>query len=151
VIAGALVVVPVFYALIPDPSYLGTARWPAPAAIVWKGIALLVAHGISSLHPTQQAGLLIGGLVGILLPIAEMLAPRHKAYIPSAIGLGIAFTIPGLYCVSMFVGAVIAWWLARTRPRLADDYMVNVASGLIAGESLMGVLIALLTIKGWLQ
>jgi uncharacterized oligopeptide transporter (OPT) family protein len=33
---------------------------------------------------------------------------------------------------------------------MADEYTVPVASGVIAGESLMGVLIAILVVKGWL-
>ena len=39
VLAGSVVVVPAFFMLIPDPSLLGTERWPAPAALVWRGVA----------------------------------------------------------------------------------------------------------------
>ena len=150
VMAGGLVVVPVFFTLIPDPALLGTARWPAPAAIVWKGVAMLVAHGIGALHPTARIGLAVGAILGIVLPVLEMQFPKHKAYIPSATGVGIAFTIPGFYCVSMFLGGLFALWFRAVRPKLAEEYVVPVSSGIIAGESLMGVLIALLTVKGWL-
>jgi putative OPT family oligopeptide transporter len=150
VLAGGLVTVPIFFALIPDASLLGTTRWPAPAAIVWKAVAMLVAHGFGALHPTAQVGLIVGAVLGILLPILEIAFPTYKAYIPSATGVGLAFTIPGLYCISMFLGGLFAMCFRKMRPGLAEEYTIPVASGLIAGETLMGALVALLSVKGWL-
>jgi putative OPT family oligopeptide transporter len=150
VLAGSVVVVPAFFMLIPDPSLLGTERWPAPAALVWRGVAELLSNGVGALHPTARIGLVAGAVIGIVLPVLELKFPRRAAYIPSATGLGIAFTIPGFNCVSFFVGALLARWFAKVRPELAEEYTVPVASGVIAGESLMGVLIAILVVKGWL-
>jgi uncharacterized oligopeptide transporter (OPT) family protein len=48
----------------------------------------------------------------------------------------------------MFLGACLALILERTKPKLAADYVVPVSSGIIAGESLMGVGIALLAVAG---
>jgi uncharacterized oligopeptide transporter (OPT) family protein len=42
----------------------------------------------------------------------------------------------------MFVGALVAWRLQKARPETAERYVVPVSSGLIAGESLMGVAVA---------
>jgi uncharacterized oligopeptide transporter (OPT) family protein len=39
---------------------------------------------------------------------------------------------------------LVAWLVARTSPKTADTYTVLVSSGLIAGESLMGVVIILM-------
>jgi OPT family oligopeptide transporter len=146
VIAGSLVVVPVFFLLVPNASVLGTEQWPAPAAQVWRGVAELLSKGVGSLHPTARIGLLVGGLIGIALPLLEMAFPRHKKYIPAATGLGIAFTINGYNAIMMFLGALAALLLSRSRPRVHEEYTVPVASGIIAGESLMGVLIALLVV-----
>lgn len=151
VLAGGLVVVPVFFVLIPDASFLGTARWPAPGAIVWKGVAELVTHGFGALDPTARVGFAIGAAVGIVLPLLEAAFPNYRRYIPSATGIGVAFTIPAFACMSMCIGAIAADWFRKTRPKLAEEFTVPVASGLIVGESLMGVLIALLIIKGWLS
>ena len=148
VIAGGLIMVPAYFILVPDASVLGTEKWPAPAALVWKGVAELLAKGPGALHPTARLGLLVGALVGILLPLLEMWFPRFKKYIPSATGLGLAFTINGFNSVSMFIGALLAMAFRHLRPKLADEYIIPVSSGIIAGESLMGVLIALLTVKG---
>jgi OPT family oligopeptide transporter len=151
VLAGAVVVVPVFFLLVPDASVLGTDKWPAPAAQVWRGVAELLAKGVSALHPTARIGLLIGALVGIILPLLEMAFPKAKKFIPSPTGLGLAFTITGYYSVSMFLGALLALGLHKARPKMAEEYVVPVSSGIIAGESLMGVLIALLVVAGVLS
>jgi OPT family oligopeptide transporter len=146
VLAGALVVVPVFFLLVPNASVLGTDQWPAPAAQVWRGVAELLAKGVSALHPTARVGLLIGALVGIIIPLLEIAFPKAKKFIPSATGLGLAFTITGYYSVSMFIGALAALALHRARPKVAEEYVVPISSGIIAGESLMGVVIALLVV-----
>jgi uncharacterized oligopeptide transporter (OPT) family protein len=40
--------------------------------------------------------------------------------------------------------------LRRKNSKLADNLIVPVSSGLIAGESLMGIAIALAVVAGWL-
>lgn len=149
IFAGTLMVVPAFYILVPTAADLGGPKWPAPAAQVWKGVAELLAQGVSALHWTARSGLLIGLLVGLFLPILEMLAPKRlKPFIPSATGVGLAFVIPFFNSLSMFLGAFFAWAYHKVNPQGAERYIVPVASGIIAGESLMGILIALLTATG---
>ena len=60
-----------------------------------------------------------------------------------ATGLGIAGVIPAFNSISMFAGAFMAWLFAKARPRAAEAYTIPVSSGLIAGESLVGVAIIL--------
>jgi uncharacterized oligopeptide transporter (OPT) family protein len=146
VLAGGLIVVPVYFILIPDVNMLGTEKWPAPAALVWRGVAELLAKGVGALPVSARYGLVIGGTIGILLPLLEMALPKHKKYIPSATGLGLAFTINGFNTISFFIGSCLAMWFKRLNAKAAEQYTVPVASGIIAGESLMGVLIALVTI-----
>ena len=87
----------------------------------------------------------------MVLALLEFLFPRHKKFIPSPVGLGIAFTITGYYSISMFLGALIALGYARWKPKQAEEYVVPVSSGIIAGESLLGVTIALLVVAGVLS
>ena len=77
-------------------------------------------------------------------PLLEMRFPKHKQFIPSATGLGLAFTINGFNSISMFIGAGLALWFSKARPKLHEQYTIPVSSGLIAGESLMGVVLALI-------
>lgn len=148
IFAGTAVVVPAFYKLVPTASALGTAKWPAPSAQVWAAVARLLANGVESLHPTARWGLLIGGLIGIIIPLLEKAFPKHARYIPSATGLGLSMVIPFFNSLSMFIGAGIALYLEKRNPRIAEKYIVPVSSGLIAGESLMGVAVALLSSAG---
>ena len=55
----------------------------------------------------------------------------------NATGIGLAWVMPFTNAFSFFVGAVIIMLWTRLHKRSADNYNVPVASGLIAGESLM--------------
>jgi len=88
--------------------------------------------------------MVVGGLIGIVLTAADELAPQHlRRWIPSPVGLGIAGVIPAFNSVSMFVGALAAWILSKNRPSIDRQYTIPVSIGLIAGESLTGVVIIL--------
>jgi OPT family oligopeptide transporter len=151
IFAGVLVVVPAFYILVPTAADLGTDRWPAPSAQVWAAVAKLLASGVNSLHPTARYGLLIGALIGIVIPILEKVFPKYRNFIPSAMGLGLSMVIPFFNSLSMFIGAVIALVLEKKVPKFANKYVITVSSGIIAGESLMGVVVALLAAGGFLS
>ena len=56
--------------------------------------------------------------------------------------------VPASNSIAMFLGAAVAEVLRVTRPAIADGYVVPVASGLIAGESLAGIGIALALLAG---
>jgi OPT family oligopeptide transporter len=148
---GTLVSVPAFYLLVPTPAALGTDRFPAPSAQVWKGVAELLAHGIESLHPWARWGIVIGGLIGIILPLLELAFPKYKQWVPSATGLGLALVIPCFNSVSMFLGALLAYLWTKYNKDHGERYITPVASGIIAGESLLGVVVALLSAGGYLQ
>ncbi|MFC2170942.1 OPT family oligopeptide transporter, partial [Calditrichota bacterium] len=144
---GTAVTVPVFYLLVPDASALGTDKWPAPAAQVWASVAKLLSQGLGSLHPTAQAALIIGGLVGILLvALTKLLPQKARIWVPSPMGLGLAFTFHFYYGFSMFLGGLIGWAFAKKYPKLDKIYTFPVASGVIAGESLMGIALILIPI-----
>jgi uncharacterized oligopeptide transporter (OPT) family protein len=143
IFAGTLVVVPAFYILVPDASVLGSDQWPAPSAQVWAAVARLLSNGIHSLHPAARMGMLVGGIIGIVIPLLELAFPKHRKYIPSAMGLGLSMVIGFYNSFSMFLGGLIALILEKKAKAKADKYIIPVASGVIAGESLMGVAIAL--------
>jgi len=152
VIAGAIVVVPAFRLILPDPSVLGGETWPAPSCVVWAGVSEAFAGGLSALHPTSRTAIAIGLALGLTLALLERFAPRRlRPWLPSPSGLGIAMVLPGSNCIAMFLGAAAAEWLRRRRAALAEQVVIPVASGLIAGESLMGILTAALIVTGVLS
>lgn len=142
VLAGSVMIVVMFDILV-DPSQLGSEEWPAPSCVVWAGVSKTFVNGISSLPESAQIATLVGLGLGILMTVVEKLAPKHiKAYLPSAFGLGIAMVVPANSSIMMFIGAAIAEYIRRKQPQY-DNYTIPVASGLIAGESIMGIIIVM--------
>ncbi len=139
---GTIVTVMVFSVLVPNADAIGNEQFPAPAALVWKAVAVALGEGIGALHPIKVRGLAIGGAVGIILPLLSMAFPKAAKWMPSAAGLGLAWTFPFYNAFMFFVGAVIGWILEKRAPKISSDYTFTVASGLIAGESLTGAGIA---------
>jgi uncharacterized oligopeptide transporter (OPT) family protein len=141
VVAGTLISVPAYIFVVQsNPERLGSAELPAPAAKVWEGVARLLAKGLDALPAGALTAIIVGAVLGVLLTLLEEFAPkRWKPWIPSTTGLGIAGVIPAFNSIAMFAGALIAWLVARASPKTAENYTVPVSSGLIAGESLMGV------------
>lgn len=152
VVAGAAVVVPAFNLIIPDPSVLGGDAWPAPSCLVWAGVSKAFANGIGALPESARTAAWVGLVLGIALALLEKFSPKKlKAYVPSASGIGIAMVIPGSNAVAMFLGSAIAEVMRRKNPQAAERLVVPVSSGLIAGESLMGIVVALLIVMGVLS
>jgi len=143
VIAGSFAVVPAYMLLVPDASAIGGDRFPAPGAQSWAAVAKLLAKGVSSLHITAQGGLVVGGIVGIALVLLAAAMPKQKQWIPSPMALGLAFTMPAWNSISIALGAMAAWALQKKKPALAAMLVVPVASGFIAGESLLGVFVGM--------
>ena len=137
VFLGTLVTVGVFKLLVPDASVLGSTQFPAPAAQTWRAVAEAMAD-ISKLHPIKLWSVAIGGTIGLILPLLSMALPRIAVYIPSPAAMGLAWTFPFYNSLYFFIGGLIAWWLEKRHPKLHEQYTFPVASGWIAGESLMG-------------
>lgn len=149
VVAGALVVVPAFWLIIPDPSVLGGEEWPAPSCLVWAGVSKAFAGGLGGLPPGANTAVGIGFALGVALALAEKFAPKKVVpFIPSPAGLGIALVIPASNAIAMFIGSAIAALLKKFRPAVDERMTIPVSSGFIAGESLMGIVIALLVVAG---
>lgn len=149
VVAGALVVVPAFWVIIPDPKVLGSEEWPAPSCLVWAGVSEAFANGLKGLPQGALTAVFIGLALGFTLALAERFAPKKwLPFIPSPSGLGIALVIPASNAIAMFIGSAIAVILRKYRPALGERLTIPVSSGFIAGESLMGIVIALLVVAG---
>jgi OPT family oligopeptide transporter len=145
VVAGTLISVPAYIFVVQsNPGRLGSAELPAPAAKVWEGVARLLAQGLHALPKGAIVAIVVGAVLGVVLTLLEEFAPKKwKPWIPSTTGLGIAGVIPAFNSIAMFVGALVAWLVSRASPKAGETYTVPVSSGLIAGESLMGVAIIL--------
>ncbi len=130
------------YVFLVQPEQLGGEKWPAPAAMVWAKVAELLSKGIGSLEFHKLAAMEVAAATGAILAIAEVLAPaKWRKFLPSVAGIGIAMTVGFSSSFSMFMGACLAWLAQRGWPKLAERFTVVLASGFIAGETLMAVVL----------
>ena len=124
-------------------TVLGTEAWPAPSCLVWAGVSEAFSGGLGNMQYSTKLAILVGLSIGVVLTLVEKFAAKEvRPYIPSANGLGIAMVIPGSNCIAMFIGSAIGEVMRR---RQHEGVAIPIASGLIAGESLMGVAIVVLT------
>lgn len=140
---GTLAIVPAWYALAPSVEEL-SSRFPMPAANSWKAMADLLANGVGELPQTALWAVLIGGLIGIVLPIIEFVRPTLARYLPSAMGLGLGLVVDLSNSIGFTIGAVIALLWAKRSASHADTFKIPLASGLVAGESLFAAILAIL-------
>jgi OPT family oligopeptide transporter len=136
---GTLVAVLAFRVLVPDDKAIGNDQFPAPAAQSWRAVAETMSKGVADLHPVKRATMAGGLVVGIVLATLPLVFPRHQKYIPSAAGVGLAWTFHWYYGLLFFLGGFAAWLWQKKWPASGEEFTFPVASGVIAGGSLMGV------------
>jgi OPT family oligopeptide transporter len=141
IFVGTLVSVLTFAVLVPDAQVLGTDQFPAPAAQTWSAVAIALGQGLSSLESIKLWLIVAGSVVGALLTLAPVLFPKSQEHLPSASAFGLAWVFPWYYGLLFFLGALIALLLERRKPKLAQEFTLPVASGVVAGGSLMGVVL----------
>ena len=138
---GTVATVLAFMVMVPTADVLGSDKFPAPAAQSWRAVALALSKGFESLEPIKVWCIVIGAIVGVTLTLLPRWFPRQAKWIPSASGIGLSWTFHWYYGLLFFIGGVLGWAIERKRPAFAELYNYPVASGVIAGGSLMGVLL----------
>jgi len=138
---GVLAVVPAWYLMVPDKKAL--EAFNPPATNMWKAVADLLTQGINHLPHTAFVAIVLCALIGTALPILENLWPKSRAFLPSAMGLGLAWVVPFQNCFSFLIGAVIVTIWQRIHRKSSDSFAVPIASGFVAGESLVAAFIAI--------
>ena len=141
IFVGTVVAVLCFRVLVPNAAAIGGDQFPAPAAQTWRAVAIAMSKGLESLEAVKVWSIAIGGLVGVILPLLSRALPRYEKWIPSAAGIGLAWTFPWYYSLLFFLGALASEGFARIAPKKAEEFLFPVASGIIAGGSLMGVVL----------
>ncbi|KAI6676777.1 hypothetical protein NL676_037573 [Syzygium grande] len=141
-----------FYKAYPigDPS----GSFPAPYALMYRGIALLGVQGVSSLPKNCLNLAILCFIVAIVLNLIKELLQhfetKHRIYrfIPSAMCMAIPFYLGSYFAIDMCVGSLILYLWERSNKQKAKDFGPAVASGLICGDSLWGVPAAILSLAG---
>jgi len=149
IFAGTIATVTGFYLLVPDATMLlgdGTTapKFPAPAAQAWRAVAEVFQTGLANMHPMHRQAIFYGLALGVIMVLLEKVLPKARKWLPSATGIGLGLILPFQYPLSMLIGAVGAHFWTKKNKEQADDYMIPIASGIIAGVSIMGVIVAVL-------
>jgi len=142
IFVGAVVSVLAFAVLVPDAQALGTDQFPAPAAQTWAAVAIALGRGLSSLEAIKLWLIVAGAVVGAALTLAPVLLPKYQKYLPSASAFGLAWVFNWYYGFLFFLGALVALLIESREPKIAEEFTLPVASGVVAGGSLMGVALA---------
>jgi len=150
VLTGSIVGSLVYLVIIPDPqAMLLTPDWPAPAVATWKAVAEVLAVGFEAIPEGAVPAMVVAALLGVLLVLAERTLPPWLArWLPSGPAIGLAFVIPAWNSISMCLGGIAAALIWRYRPDWAERRLTALAAGLVAGESLAGVGMAMVQLFG---
>lgn len=128
------------------------AQLLSPTSQRWVGFAKIVTQDLSGATLSAAAAARwawmkssFGGgiVVGTVLTLLEQRKSWHKV-VPSPTGMGIAMLIPFNAVTMIFLGAVADRVWKLMNPENHERYSIPVASGLIAGEALVAVIIPLL-------
>ncbi|GLQ90164.1 OPT family oligopeptide transporter [Dyella flagellata] len=153
VIAGAIVIPPVLDLLNKAYGFLGAPgvdpahALPAPQA----GLISALAQGVIQ-HNIDWSLIGIGAAIGVgLIVLDAILAGTTKSVRlpPLAVGLGIY--LPTSTTLMIVVGAIVGWYFdkrAERAPKAEATKQLGVllASGLIVGESILGVVVAAIVV-----
>ena len=142
VLAGSVAGSLVYLTLIKDPArQLLTPEWPAPAVATWKAVAESLSQGLGGIPASALTAMAIAAICGVALALAERrVTGRGLLWLPSGASLGLAFVIPASTSMTLFLGALAAAFLNRVAPNWSARFLLSLAAGLVAGESLYGVI-----------
>jgi uncharacterized oligopeptide transporter (OPT) family protein len=135
IFAGALAATPLFFLLFLPPQHrpdgsvvrdtatIVSDNFSMPAAMQWKGVSDLIAHGLKSLPASAV----------ISMAVAAVLPPESSIF--------------------MFLGALVFWIMGRRHQepgtpgnRLWVDCMEPICAGLISGAALVGIADAIVSV-----
>src|SRR5262249_19113939 len=122
IFAGALASVPLFFLLFLQPDASGVRsvstmvsdNFAFPAAIQWKGVAGLIAKGVTRLPWSAVVSMIVAAVAAAAIEIARMATGGRFPL--SAVSIGLGVVLPPESTFGMWVGAMIFWVMKRKHP-----------------------------------
>jgi uncharacterized oligopeptide transporter (OPT) family protein len=152
IFAGAIAIVPLFYLLFLPPDANGvrststmiSEAFSFPAAIQWKGVAEIIAKGVSTLPMSAVISMVLAAIAAVIFEVARI---KTKGRFPiSAVSVGLGVVLPPAASFMMWVGAMVFWRMSKkhsTPGTKGHNFWVDgcepICAGLISGAALMGI------------
>ncbi|MFZ6654113.1 OPT family oligopeptide transporter [Undibacterium sp. TJN19] len=152
IFSGALACVPLFFLLFLPPDHEGlrstativSEQFAFPSALQWKGVAEIIAKGISGLPISAIIAMTIAGLCAVFIEVTNIIT---KGRLPlSAVSIGLGVVLPPDACLAMWIGALIFWYMGRKYPTegtQGNTFWVGgceaISAGLISGAAILGI------------
>jgi OPT family oligopeptide transporter len=152
IFSGVIACVPLYFLLFLQPDAQGvrstatlvSEQFPFPAALQWKGVADLIANGLSNLPASAVISMAVAALAAFVI---EVLKIKTKGRLPlSSVSIGLGVVLPPESCLAMFLGALFFWLMGRRHAtagtpgnKLWVECLEPICAGLIAGAALMGI------------
>ncbi len=152
IFAGSIAAVPLFYLLFLPPDANGvrsastivSEAFAFPAAVQWKGVAELIAGGISKIPTSAVISMVFAAIAALVFEIARI---KTKGKFPiSAVSVGLGVVLPPAASFMMWVGALVFWWMGKKNKeagtpghRFWVEGCEPICAGLISGAALMGI------------
>jgi len=159
VFSGALFCVPLFYLLFLPPDANGVRstativsdQFGMPSALQWKGVAELIARGISSLPHSAVVSMIVAAISAVAIEVAKIVT---KGRFPlSAVAVGLGVVLPPEATFAMWIGAVMFVVMGRRHREPGTrghtvwvEGMESICAGLISGSALVGIGNAILNV-----
>jgi uncharacterized oligopeptide transporter (OPT) family protein len=133
--------VAIAYPLLKARYGIGGNGLSSPVSVKWAGFAELLHKGMSALPNGCLQAMVVALVLGVVLTVLE---PRYTKYVPSPTGVGLGMLIPTVSILPLVCGGIIQWVWSRASPKSEEKYNTPIASGLIAGEALVVLVISIL-------
>jgi uncharacterized oligopeptide transporter (OPT) family protein len=130
--------VAISYPLFKETYGIGGNGLSSPISIRIAGFADVLSSGFDALPDYALLFLGIGAVVGVVLTLLET---KWKKWVPSPTGLGIGMMVPGSVVFAMVFGGILMSLWNRVHGKSANQLAMPLASGLIAGEAVMAIII----------
>jgi len=152
IVAGALACVPLFFLLFLQPDANGvrstasivSEQFAFPAALQWKGVAEIIAKGVSALPTSAVVSMIVAAVSAAAIEVARMVTRGRFAL--SAVSIGLGVVLPPEATFAMFVGALLFWIMGRRYAKKGTrghEFWVEglepICAGLISGAALVGI------------
>ena len=152
IFAGALACVPLFFLLFLQPDASGVRstasmvsdQFAFPAALQWKGVAELIAKGLTALPYSAVVSMVVAVVAASAIEIARIVTKGRFPF--SAVSIGLGVVLPPEATFGMWVGAMVFWIMGRrykVKGTRGHEFWVEglepICAGLISGAALMGI------------